>query len=219
LNDLEQMIGDQDVLFYPGSFRRPYHPETSGEETDNANVLLRAEVLNRINSRKKPAIIVTYPEALFEKVVTRRELDKNTLKVSVGDKISIDFINEVLFEYEFKRVDFITEPGEFSVRGGIVDVFSFSNDNPYRIEFFGNEVESIRSFDVATQLSLEKQKKITIIPNVENKVFQENRESFLDYISEKTVIFIQNTDDLGKQKKLLRNCPKKSNMPVRNSCF
>jgi transcription-repair coupling factor (superfamily II helicase) len=191
LNDLEQLVGDQDVLFYPGSYRRPYQIE----ETDNANVLLRAEVLNRINSRKKPAIIVTYPEALFEKVVTRKELDNNTLKVSVGDKISIDFINEVLFEYEFKRVDFITEPGEFSVRGGIVDVFSFSNDNPYRIEFFGDEVESIRSFDVATQLSILQQKKITIIPNVENKVFQENRESFLDYISEQTVLFIQNTED------------------------
>ena len=195
LNDLEQMIGEQDVLFYPGSFRRPYQIE----ETDNANVLLRAEVLNRINSRKKPAIIVTYPEALFEKVVTRKELDKNTLKVTVGDQISIDFINEVLFEYEFKRVDFITEPGEFSVRGGIVDVFSFSNDNPYRIEFFGDEVESIRTFDVATQLSIETQKKITIIPNVENKFFQENRESFLDYISAKTVIFIQNTEDFLSQ--------------------
>ncbi|WP_369765951.1 transcription-repair coupling factor [Flavobacterium sp. WC2429] len=195
LNDLEQMIGDKDVLFYPGSYRRPYQIE----ETDNANVLLRAEVLNRINSRKKPAVIVSYPEALFEKVVTRRDLDKNTLKVAVGDQLSIDFINEVLFEYEFKRVDFITEPGEFSVRGGIVDVFSFSNDNPYRIEFFGNEVDSIRSFDVGTQLSIEIQKKITIIPNVENKVFQENRESFLDYISEKTVIFIQNTEDLFSQ--------------------
>ncbi|TDE06655.1 transcription-repair coupling factor [Flavobacterium hiemivividum] len=195
LNDLEQMIGEKDVLFFPGSYRRPYQIE----DTDNANVLLRAEVLNRINSRKKPAVIVSYPEALFEKVVTRKDLEKNTLKVSVGDKISIDFINEVLFEYEFKRVDFITEPGEFSVRGGIVDVFSFSNDNPYRIEFFGDEVESIRSFDVATQLSIEKQKKITIIPNVENKVFQENRESFLDYISEKTVIFIQNTEDLFSQ--------------------
>ena len=195
LNDLEQMVGEQDVLFYPSSYRRPYQVE----ETDNANVLLRAEVLNRINSRKKPAVIVSYPEALFEKVVTRKDLDKNTLKVSVGDKISIDFINEVLFEYEFKRVDFITEPGEFSVRGGIVDVFSFSNDNPYRIEFFGDEVESIRTFDVATQLSLEQKKKITIIPNVENKVFQENRESFLDYISEQTVIFIQNTEDLLAQ--------------------
>jgi len=192
LNDLEQLVGDKEVLFYPGSFRIPYQIE----EVDNANVLLRAEVLNRINSRKKPAIIVTYPESLFEKVVTKKELEKNTLKVAVGDKISIDFINEVLFEYEFKRVDFITEPGEFSVRGGIIDVFSFSNDNPYRLEFFGNEVDSIRSFDVETQLSIEKKNKITIIPNVENKFFQEDRESFLDYISPNTTLFIQNTEAL-----------------------
>lgn len=195
LNDLELLIGDKDVLFYPASFRRPYQIE----DTDNANVLLRAEVLNRINSRKKPAVIVSYAEALFEKVVTRKELDKNTLKVATGDLISIDFINEVLFEYEFRRVDFVTEPGEFSVRGGIVDVFSFSNDNPYRIEFFGNEVDSIRTFDVATQLSLEKQKKITVIPNVENKFLQEKRESFLDYISPDTALFIQNTEGLLAQ--------------------
>ena len=158
LNDLEQLIGEKDVLFYPGSYRRPYQIE----ETDNANVLLRAEVLNRINSRKKPAVIVTYPDALFEKVVTRKELDKNTQKIKLGDEISLDFLNEVLFEYQFKRVDFVTEPGEFSVRGGIVDVFSFSHDEPYRIEFFGDEVDSIRTFDVETQLSTDKVKKITI---------------------------------------------------------
>ena len=199
LNDLEKLIGEEDVLFYPGSYRRPYQIE----ETDNASVLLRAEVLNRINSRKKPAIIVSYPEALFEKVVTRKELDKNTLKIAVGDQVSIDFINEVLFEYEFRRVDFVSEPGEFSVRGGIVDVFSFSNDNPYRIEFFGNEIDSIRTFDVETQLSLDKQKKITVIPNVENKFLQENRQSFLEYINEKTVIFIQNSEALLNQLDLL----------------
>ena len=190
LNDLEQFLGVDDVLFYPGSYRRPYQLE----DTDNANVLLRAEVLNRIHSQRKPACIVTYPEALFEKVVTKKELDKNTLKVSVGDQLSIDFINEVLFEYEFKRVDFISEPGEFSVRGGIVDVFSFSNDHPYRIEFFGNEVDSIRSFDVETQLSIEKQKKISIIPNLENSFFQENRESFLNFISPSTVLVLQDTE-------------------------
>ncbi len=190
LNDLEQFLGADDVLFYPGSYRRPYQIE----DTDNANVLLRAEVLNRIHSQRKPACIVTYPEALFEKVVTKKELDKNTLKVSVGDQLSIDFINEVLFEYEFKRVDFISEPGEFSVRGGIVDVFSFSNDHPYRIEFFGNEVDSIRSFDVETQLSIEKQKKISIIPNLENSFFQENRESFLNFISPSTTIILQDTE-------------------------
>ncbi|MCW5517799.1 transcription-repair coupling factor [Muriicola sp. Z0-33] len=192
LNDLEQLIGQKDVLFYPGSYRRPYQIE----ETDNANVLLRAEVLNRINSRKKPAVIVTYPDALFEKVVTRKELNKNTLKISTEDKLSLDFLNEVLFEYQFKRVDFVTEPGEFSVRGGIVDVFSFSHDEPYRLEFYGDEVDSIRTFDVATQLSTEKVKKITIIPNVENKYLNETRESFLKYISPKTIIFTKNRNFL-----------------------
>ncbi|MDT0539033.1 transcription-repair coupling factor [Croceitalea sp. P059] len=190
LNDLEQLIGETDVLFYPGSYRRPYQIE----ETDNANVLLRAEVLNRINSRKKPAVIVTYPDALFEKVVTRKELDKNTLKIKLDDTLSLDFLNEVLFEYQFKRVDFVTEPGEFSVRGGIVDVFSFSHDEPYRIEFFGDEVDSIRTFDVETQLSTEKVKKITVIPNVANKAIHENRESFLKYIAPNTVIFSKNLD-------------------------
>lgn len=190
LNDLEQLVGEKHVLFYPGSYRRPYQIE----ETDNANVLLRAEVLNRINSRKKPALIVTYPDALFEKVVTRKELEKNTLKIHVDDELSIDFVNEVLFEYKFKRVDFVTEPGEFSVRGGILDVFSFSNDVPYRIEFFGDEVESIRTFDVETQLSTDKVKKISIIPNVENKHLEETRESFLKYISAKTVVFLKDPE-------------------------
>ncbi len=190
LNDLENILGDESVLFYPGSYRRPYQIE----ETDNANVLLRSEVLNRINSRKKPALIVTYPEALFEKVVTKKELDKSTLKISVGENLSIDFVNEVLFEYNFKRVDFVTEPGEFSVRGGILDVFSFSNDEPYRIEFFGDEIDSIRTFDVETQLSLEQLKKVFVIPNVENKLMEENRESFLKYISGKTIVCIKDQE-------------------------
>jgi len=190
LNDLEQLLGAKNVLFYPSSYRRPYQIE----ETDNANVLLRSEVLNRINSRKKPAVIITYPTALFEKVVTKKELEKNTLKVTVGENLSLDFVNEILFEYKFKRVDFVTEPGDFSVRGGIIDVFSFSNDEPYRIEFFGDEIDSIRTFDVATQLSKEKLKKIAIIPNIENKTLKESRESFLKYISDKTLVFSKNND-------------------------
>lgn len=127
-------------------------------------------------------------------MVTRKELERNTLKISVNDQLSIDFVNEVLFEYRFKRTDFVTEPGEFSVRGGILDVFSFSNDEPYRIEFFGDEVDSIRTFDVETQLSLEQVKKVSIIPNVENKTIDENRESFLKYIASKTVVFLKNEE-------------------------
>ncbi len=192
LNDLENLLGEKNVLFYPGSYRRPYQIE----ETDNANVLLRSEVLNRINSRKKPAVIVSYPEALFEKVVTRKELERHTLKINIGDELSIDFVNEVLFEYNFKRTDFVTEPGEFSVRGGILDVFSFSHDQPYRIEFFGDDVDSIRTFDVETQLSTEPVKRISIIPNVENKMMDEQRTTFLKYIAAKTVIFLKNEEIL-----------------------
>jgi len=199
LNDLENLISKEDVLFYPSSYRRPYQIE----ETDNANVLLRAEVLNRINAKKKPFIIVSYTDALFEKVVTRKDLEKNTLKIAVGDLFTIDNVNEKLFEYEFRRVDFVTEPGEFSVRGGIIDVFSFSNENPYRIEFFGNEIDSIRSFDVETQLSIQTHKKISIIPNVENKRMQENRESFFDYISDRTIVFSQNSEIAQQQIKKL----------------
>ena len=190
LNDLEQLSGANNVLFYPGSYRRPYQIE----DTDNANILLRAEVLNRINSQKKPAIIVTYPEALFEQVITKSELKRNTLKLSVGEELSLDFINEMLHEYNFNRVDFVTEPGDFAVRGGIIDVYSFSNDEPYRIEFFGDEIDSIRTFDIETQLSIDKLKKINIMPNVENKMLEEKRESFLKYISSKTIVFTKNTD-------------------------
>ena len=199
LNDLEQLLTQKRVLFYPGSYRRPYQIE----ETDNANVLMRSEVLNRINSRKKPAIIVTYPEALFEKVVTKKDLERNTLKLSVSESVSLDFVNEILFEYNFNRVDFVTEPGDFSVRGGIIDVFSFSNDEPFRIEFFGDEIDSIRTFDVETQLSKEKLRKASIMSNVENKTLQEKRESFLQYIATNTVIFLKNSDLLiGKLDKL-----------------
>jgi len=185
LNDLENLLGEKHVFFFPGSYRRPYQIE----ETDNANVLLRAEVLNQLNGRKKPAIIVTYPDGLFEKVITRKELVKNTLRLKVGEKVNLDFVTETLFEYHFEHVDFVVEPGQFSTRGGIIDVFSFSNDLPYRIEFFDDEVESIRTFDVETQMSEKMLKQLTIIPNVADKIHLETRESFLDYLPNNTIIW------------------------------
>ena len=187
-NDLETLITDKPILFYPASYKRPYQIE----ETDNANILLRSEVLNKINSNRNPLLTVTYPDALFEKVVTKSTLKKNTLTIQVGDSVSLDFVNEVLFEYQFHRVDFVSSPGEFSVRGGIVDVFSFSNDKPYRLEFFGNEVESIRTFDIESQLSLQKLNKIQLLPNIENKAMLENRESFLNYIPNNTLVIHKN---------------------------
>ena len=196
LNDLEQFLENnkggsrEDVLFYPGSYRRPYQIE----DTDNANILLRAEVLNRINSQKKPALIVTYADALFEQVITKSELKRNTLKLAVSDTLSLDFVHDLLHEFKFNRVDFVVDPGDFAIRGGIIDVFSFSNDHPYRIEFYGDEIDSIRSFDIESQLSIDRLSKIDIMPNVENKFLEEKRQSFLKYISSKTTIFIKNPD-------------------------
>ena len=185
VNDLELLLGQEQVLFFPSSYRRPYQTE----ETDNANVLLRAEVLSQLQQGAR--VVVSYSEALFEKVLTRQQLDKNTLTLKRGEHLSLDTLNETLFEYQFQRVDFVSEPGEFSVRGGIVDVFSFSNDTPYRIEFFSDVVESIRTFDVETQLSLQQVSSVVIIPNIESKVAGEQRTSFLSLLPEQTLIFVQ----------------------------
>ncbi len=185
LNDLELLLGQEQVLFFPSSYRRPYQ----SEETDNANVLLRAEVLSQLQGRGK--VVVSYSEALFEKVITQEQLQKNTLLLKAGEALSLDFLNETLFEYNFIRTDFVSEPGEFSVRGGIVDIFSFSNDTPYRIEFFGDKVESIRTFDVESQLSIQRVPSVTIIPNIENKLAGEKRSIFLDVLPANTLIFTQ----------------------------
>ena len=190
LNDLENFLGQENVLFFPSSYRRPYQVE----ETDNANVLLRAEVLSRLAEPNPNLVIISYAEALFEKVITRKELEKSTLKLKVGETLSLDTLNETLFEYHFNRVDFVTEPGEFSVRGGIVDVFSFSNDMPYRIEFFGEQIDSIRTFDVESQLSILRVNQVVIIPNVENKSVEENRQSFLESLPKNTTIFVKDIE-------------------------
>ena len=188
-NDLNLLSEKENVFFFPASYRFPYHEE----KTDNTNVLHRAEVLNALNGKKKGVTIVSYPEALCEKVITKKHLQKNTLQLHVNEKVSIDFIRDVLIEYQFDLVDFTYEPGQFAIRGGIVDIFSFANEYPYRIEFFGDEVESIRSFDASTQLSLKNMAQITIVPNIQNSVIKEFRESFLDYLGTNTLVGIKDT--------------------------
>ncbi len=187
LNDLETLL-QKKVLFYPSSYRRPYQLE----ETDNANILLRTEVLNSLNHKNLP-IIVSYPEAIFEKVISQEQLKNNSLDIQTNDSISIDFLNDCLQEYQFEMVDFVIEPGQYSIRGGIVDIFSFSNELPYRIEFFDEEVESIRTFDINSQRSKEKQKKISIVPRF--PVFSDNsQESILEFLPKNSKIWIVDTE-------------------------
>jgi transcription-repair coupling factor (superfamily II helicase) len=193
LNDLESLYPeDPRILFYPASYRVPYQLE----ETDNANVVARAEVLERINNGGT-VWIVTYPQALFEKVPTQKKLAANTLRVEVGKIYSIDFINELLLEYHFDRVDFVYEPGQFSIRGGIVDVFSYANDNPFRIEFFGDEVESIRTFDAGSQLSLVQHKHFNIIPNVQGQLNLEENGSFFSFLGTNTTVWLSSYNQLS----------------------
>jgi len=194
LNDLESLFSKEDVLFFPSSYRRPYEID----EVQNANVVIRTEVLNALTT-KKPKIIVTYSDALLEKVVTKTALTSNTLKVKVGNDLGIEFITDMLFEYNFNKVDFVSEPGEFSIRGGIIDVFSFSGEHPFRISLFGDEVETIRTFDIDTQLSIATTKEITIIPNLENKEIDEKRESFLEYIPKNSLFITKNIEVISNQ--------------------
>ena len=172
-----------------------HHPTAKPFEftqPDSSNVLARAEVLNELNhSSEFGQLIVTYPEALAEKVIDRASLEKNTLEISVNNKLSIDFINEFLVEYDFDRVDFVYEPGQFSIRGGIVDIFSFSHELPYRVEFFGDFIESIRTFEIESQLSVEQVKSITIVPNVQSKFLTENNISLLEYVDAGTQVWIK----------------------------
>ncbi len=188
LNDIEPLNTSKNCLFFPLSYKKPYEAEA----VENANILLRAEVLNKINKSSKQCIIISYPEALAEKVVTKKHLSKNTMELKQGETLSLEFILDLLQEYGFDRVDYVIEPGQFSIRGGIVDVFSFSNEHPFRIEFFGNTVESIRSFDVVNQLSLQKFVKINIVPNVQDKILQESRESFIEFLSDNLIVWTKN---------------------------
>ncbi len=185
LNDLEELFPeDKRVLFYPASYKVPYQLE----DTDNANVVARAEVLERINQGVK-AWVITYPEALFEKIPTQKRLKENTFRIEVGKTYSIDFINELLLEYHFDRVDFVYEPGQFSIRGGIIDVFSFSNDFPFRIEFFGDEVETIRTFDASSQLSIQNHHHFSVLPNIQKGHLLEQVSGFLEFLGSEVTIW------------------------------
>ena len=201
-NDLENMLDEQDksyearhIFFFPSSYKKPLH----SKEEDKAGILLRSEVLNRLSAEAVKTVIVTYPEAFAEKVVAGDTLKKNILTVRSGENLSVEFLMEVLIEYGFEHVDFVVEPGQFSVRGGIVDVFSFSNDYPFRIEIMGDRTESLRTFDTETQLSVAIQEKISILPDI--RAMQEDdsqTECILEAMPGNTIVWSEDTAFSGE---------------------
>ena len=182
-----ESLPESRVLFFPRSARVAYETE----QTENANVAMRAEVLNLLQKKKDGAIVVTYAEAIAEKVVTQKELASNTYDIEIGHQLSLEFIDEIFHDYGFEKVDYVYEPGQYAVRGGILDVFSFSFDHPYRIELFGNEVDSIRKFDPVSQLSVAKMTRATILPNVSGRKSEEARINFLEFIHPAATIWMR----------------------------
>lgn len=181
-HDLVQLTGGDGIYFFPSAYRRAI----KYGHVDPANEILRTEVLSTLQDPTAPFIIVTYPEALAEKVISREVLKENTLKICVGERLDNMFVSDVLDEYGFELVDYVYEPGQYAMRGSILDVFSFSYEFPYRIDFFGNEVETIRSFDVETQLSKEKLDSIYIVPEMTKG--NRTNSSLLDSLPSETLL-------------------------------
>lgn len=195
LNDLERLLSPEEVLYLPASYRQPYALET----TDNANILLRAEVLKKISSSKKPRLVVTYPQAVFEKLISQHTLKRIGIVLKKEATVKLSKLNEQLFEMGFERVDFVTEPGEFAVRGGIIDVFSFAYQHPYRIEFFDDTLERLSSFEVSSQRSITTYEHLEILPNTSTVQTTDHRKTILDFFPEKSAFVFGNLDKITAQ--------------------
>lgn len=187
-NSIAALLPKKQVRLLPDSFRRPLYFEV----LDPTNVLLRTETINYLtHSKSKGEIVVTYPEALFEQVVAPAELTNARIELSKGETLDVDTIIDVLVEYGFKRQEFVYEPGQFSIRGGIVDIFSYGNEYPYRIELFDDEIESIRTFDPLQQLSVDKVEYVSIVPNINTKFSREQKTSIFEVLPENTTIWMK----------------------------
>ena len=181
-HDLAQISGSENILFFPSAYKRA----VKYGQIDAANEILRTEVLSKLQSDDVNILIVSYPEAIAEKVISRETLKDNTLQISINEKIDPQFVSDVLDSYGFEYTDYVYEPGQYAIRGSIVDVFSFSCEYPYRLDFFGDEVETIRTFDIESQLSKDKLKYIQIIPQMRASGLQ--NDSILNLLPQSSVI-------------------------------
>lgn len=187
-NTIGALLPKKQIRLLPDSFRRPLYFEV----LDPTNVLLRTETINYLtHSKSKGEIVVTYPEALFEQVVAPAELTAARIELAKGETLDVDTIIELLVEYGFKRQDFVYEPGQFSIRGGIVDIFSYGNEYPYRIELFDDEIESIRTFDPLEQRSVESVEYVSIVPNINTKFGPQQKTSIFEVLPPDTKIWMK----------------------------
>ncbi|MBT8191068.1 MAG: transcription-repair coupling factor, partial [Bacteroidia bacterium] len=213
-NTIDQFIPNQTVLFFPDSFKHP----GSFEEIDINNVLIRTEAINKIyTAYNKKDLLITYPEALFEKVIDPTHLDKQKITIKKEEDLDQETLLEFLIEYGFERTDFVYEPGQFSIRGGIIDIFSFGNEWPYRVELFDEEVESIRLFNPNTQLSLKNIERVSIIPNISNRFGQEHKISLFEVFNKETVLWIKDVNHLVEKLAICENKARSFAEHIKNS--
>ena len=189
-NTLENLTDALDLFYFPASFKN----RRNFRLLNSSHVMLRAEMLTRLSKGGNKKIIVTYPEALFEKVVLPETLSKNIIQIKTNDTLNLESLMELFVMYGFVRTDFVYEPGQFAIRGGILDIYSFGNEKPYRVELFGNEVDSIRIFDPETQLSERKLLQVNIIPNIETQFESKEKVSLLEFLQNNTIVWLKDWD-------------------------
>ena len=186
-HDLTQLLGNRDVLFFPSSYRRAI----KYAQKDSANEILRTEVLARLAQRGQSSLcyVVTYPEAVSELVVSKKNLDARTLVLEKDQTIAVSAIGKTLREFGFREVDYVYEPGQFALRGSILDVYSYSCEYPFRIDFFGDDIDSIRTFEVEDQLSKDRRDRIEIVPEL--STVAEEKVSFLSFLPKETLLVVK----------------------------
>jgi transcription-repair coupling factor (superfamily II helicase) len=190
-NSLENITGALDIFYFPSSFKN----KKNYQLLNSSHVMLRTEALTKLTQAKtldqSRKIIVTYPEAIFEKVVLSKTLSENIISIKQADVLDVTTMLQKFIEHGFTKTDFVYEPGQFAIRGGIIDIYSFGNEKPYRIELFGNDVDSIRIFDPETQLSERKLLQVNIIPNVETQFETGEKVSLIEFLPENTVVWME----------------------------
>jgi transcription-repair coupling factor (superfamily II helicase) len=186
-NSIESVTEAMDLFYFPSSFKTPHNFNL----LNPSHVMLRTEALTKISMGGNKKIIVTYPEALFEKVILPKTLQNNIIQIKTNDSIDLNAMMQQFIDYGFERTDFVYEPGQFALRGGIFDIYSFGNEKPYRIELFGEEVDSIRLFDPATQLSERKLLQVNIIPNVTTQFEDTEKIPLIDFMNNNTILWIK----------------------------
>ena len=189
-NSIESVTEALDLFYFPSSFKSPHNFSA----LNPSHVMLRTEALTKISMGGNKKIIVTYPEALFEKVVLAKTLQQNIIQIKTNDNLDLNGLMQQMVDFGFERTDFVYEPGQFALRGGILDIYSFGNEKPYRIELFGEDVDSIRLFDPASQLSERKLLQVNIIPNVTTQFEDTEKIPLLDFLAKDTIVWLKDWD-------------------------